>query len=178
MCQIWEHFVAIARYSLWFSLSLWFRLVVKVDNFILRLEGSVLTVTRKLETGSFLHSFITYLIVNINFSFFSSGQNVTGYFLILVLIVLWRIFVHYVIMRMLDHWLPYHVHLPYFCGLTDDSSFSYWIHSVTGAGVGRVLKFGLHLWFWNHILDKGWLWYECPWVLLKLRSYCFTGSSL
>jgi len=87
MCQVKEHFVAIVRYSLSFSLSLWFRLVV--ENLILRLEVSVLTVTRKLETGSFLHSFVTYLIVHINFSsFFFSGQNVTGYFLILVLIVL------------------------------------------------------------------------------------------
>jgi hypothetical protein len=70
MCQVKEHFVAIVRYSLSFSLSLWFRLVVQVENFILRLEGSVLTVNRKLEAGSFLHSFITYLIVNLNFSFF------------------------------------------------------------------------------------------------------------
>jgi hypothetical protein len=70
MCQVKENFVVIVRYSLSFSVSVWFRFVVQVENFILRLEVSVLTATRKLETGSFVHSFVKYLTVLLNFSFF------------------------------------------------------------------------------------------------------------
>jgi hypothetical protein len=41
-----------------------------MENFVHRLEDSVMTATRKLETGSFVHSFVTYLILHLNFSIF------------------------------------------------------------------------------------------------------------
>ena len=57
-----------------------------MENFILRLEGPVLIATRNLEIGSFVHSFVKYLIVHSNFShffqwpqrdwiFFNNGTN-------------------------------------------------------------------------------------------------------